>query len=199
MIEKGAEAVIIKTKIFGMPAIRKFRVEKKYREKELDFQLRYSRTRREARLLQKAKQAKIICPVVYFVDDFSIYMKFLKGKMLNQKKINKKEISEAAKILAKLHSLNIIHGDFTLANLMATKSGLAVIDFGLGFISNDLEDKATDVLVMYKSAGKFGDFFLKQYEKYGEKAVLKTVKNIQLRIRYAKERKKKEEEDEENT
>ena len=86
---KGAEAVLTKISILGIPSVEKFRAEKIYREKELDAIIRRSRTRREARLLSRAKHAGILCPVVYQVGEFYIRMKFLKGKMLHHELKNR--------------------------------------------------------------------------------------------------------------
>ena len=101
---KGAEAILSKTSFLGLPAVEKLRVEKEYRECELDARIRGERTRREARLLARAKDAGVLCPVVYEIGKFSIIMKFIKGKMLNKelrkRRISAKEISEAARILA---------------------------------------------------------------------------------------------------
>src|SRR3989338_10744383 len=80
---KGAEAVLRKTDFLGFPAVEKLRVEKKYRNSALDRRIRGERTRREARLLARAKSADVFCPVVYCVGEVSITMKFLKGMMLH--------------------------------------------------------------------------------------------------------------------
>jgi|SRR3989338_7944400 len=203
---KGAEAVLRKVSFLGIPAVEKLRIGKKYRVKELDRRIRAGRTKREARLLSRAKDAGVLCPVVYQVGEFSIRMKYLKGRMLHhelqRREIRQGEISEAAGILVKLHSVDVVHGDFTPANLMLTTGGMAVIDFGLGGISNDKEDKATDIVMMKKSLGTFsevernsskmkkalgscGSKFVEAYSKSGGmKAVVRMVSEIEKRARY---------------
>ncbi|MEM2137682.1 MAG: KEOPS complex kinase/ATPase Bud32 [Candidatus Anstonellaceae archaeon] len=186
---KGAEAVLNKASFLGMEAVEKFRVEKKYRVKELDESIRRGRTRREARLLAKAKLAGVLCPVVYEVGDFSIRMKFLQGKMLHRelmkRKIAAREVESAAGILVKLHLQDIVHGDFTPANLMLTSDGMAVIDFGLGEISTKDEDKATDIVMMKKALNERGAAFVAAYSKAGgAKAVVRMVSEIEKRARY---------------
>ncbi len=204
---KGAEAVLKKTSFLGLPSVEKFRVEKKYRAAELDRQIRGGRTKREARLLSKAKEAGVLCPSVLSVGKFTITMKFLQGEMLYRalkgRKITPKELSDAARILVKLHSAGVIHGDYTPANLMNTPDGMAVIDFGLGSISPDSEDKATDIVMMKKSLGIFsevernstkmkkalggteGEKFVSAYSKAGGAAgVVKMVSEIENRARY---------------
>lgn len=161
----------------------KERIPKTYRIREIDIKLRKERTRQEARLLHKAKIAGVECPTVLFVEKFSIGMTKIKGK---RPKMNAKECELAGEILARLHNAGIIHGDFTPANLLENKDGLFVIDFGLGFPSSDIEDKAVDVLTMLKSIkGKYE--FLKGYEKiskeYGK--ITKRVEEVKRRARYS--------------
>ena len=186
---KGAEAVLRRVSVLGLPSVEKFRVEKKYRVRVLDESIRSSRTKREARLLSRAKQSGVLCPVVYEVGGFFIRMEFLRGKMLHRelrgRRITAKEISDAAGILMKLHSADIIHGDYTPANLMLTREGMAVIDFGLGAISNDSEDKATDIVMMKKALEEEGGKFVSAYaKKGGKKQVVHMVSEIEKRARY---------------
>lgn len=186
---KGAEAVLSRCNVLGLPAVEKLRVEKKYRVKELDGRIREERTRREARLLARAKDAGVLCPVVYEACGFFIRMEFLEGKMLHwelmKRKATAREIVDAAEILVALHSVDVVHGDYTPANLMLTGEGMAVIDFGLGAISPDAEDKATDVVTMKKALGKVGGRFVDAYARKGGKpAVLRMVKEIEGRARY---------------
>jgi Kae1-associated kinase Bud32 len=186
---RGAEAVLRKVRVLGIPAVEKLRVEKKYRVPELDRRIRGGRTKREARLLARAKEAGVLCPVVYQAGEFFIRMKFLEGKMLHlelrKRRIAAREISEAALILARLHSADVVHGDFTPANLMLTRDGMAVIDFGLGAISPDEEDKATDIVMMKKALGTDGGRFVSAYAgKGGEKGVVRMVSEIEKRARY---------------
>lgn len=186
---KGAEAVLKKCIALGLPCVEKLRVEKKYRVEELDRKIRGERTKREARLLARAKEAGVLCPVVYQVKEFAIVMKFLEGEMLHwelqRRRVAAREIADAASILVKLHSVDAVHGDFTPANLMNTKDGMAVIDFGLGSISPDAEDKATDVVTMKKALGADGESFVKAYGKKGGAApVLRMAREIESRGRY---------------
>jgi Kae1-associated kinase Bud32 len=187
---KGAEAVLKKVRVCGFAAVEKFRLKKKYRAAALDEKIRRERTRREARLLTRAKMSGVICPVVYEVSDFAIRMKFLKGEMLyhalRNRAITSREIASAARILASLHSVDVVHGDFTPANLMNTEDGMAVIDFGLGAISPDVEDKGTDIVMMKKALGiKHGQAFAAAYARAGGKAsVVRMSGEIEKRGRY---------------
>ncbi len=178
---RGAEATLSFVHFLGKRMVRKDRKEKLYREKELDLKIRTGRTRREARLLHKAKQAGISAPTVYAVDEFSIIMSYIEGRKLEEEK---KELQEAGRMLASLHNAGIIHGDFTPYNIVVNKEGLHAIDFGLGFFSQRTEDKADDLITMLRGIeGK--EHFLKGYRKCRDyDAILKKKAQIEKRARY---------------
>ncbi|MBU0532471.1 Kae1-associated serine/threonine protein kinase [Candidatus Micrarchaeota archaeon] len=178
---RGAEAVLHKTSLLGKPVVIKERIAKAYRDKNLDEKLRRERTRGEARLLHKAKIAGVACPTVLEVEEFAITMSFIAGK---RPEMNNEEAKEAGELLAKLHTSDIIHGDYTPANLFVDGE-MFVIDFGLGFVSNDIEDKAVDVFTMLRAISE-KESFIKGYESYSKaKGILKRVKNVEKRVRYA--------------
>jgi TP53 regulating kinase-like protein len=183
---RGAEAVLTETEVIGKGALKKERIPKKYRVKELDQALRKERTRAEARLLHKAKLAMVGCPTVLAVDDFSITMSVIVGRRPDMDT----KISEGCGlILARLHRADIIHGDFTPANLMIDKKGeLFVIDFGLGSVSGDIEDKAVDVFTMLQMIDDEDSkkAFIKGYSGYEKsKTILKRERQVASRVRYA--------------
>jgi len=178
---RGAEAVLVPCSFLGHSALRKERREKSYRIKEIDSELRLGRTRREARLLHKAKEAGVSCPTVYAVGENCIVIDRLLGGKLKE---NPAQLRKAGEMLAKLHSAGIIHGDFTPYNIIVNSSGLHVIDFGLGFISYKLEDQADDVLNMLRGI-KGRKYFLEGYSEFsGAKQVLKRIGQIEARMRY---------------
>ena len=178
---RGAEAVLSFVQFLGKKMVLKDRREKKYREKELDLKIRTGRTRREARLLHKAKQAGVSAPIVYAVDEFSITMTYIEGRKLEEEP---KELQEAGRMLASLHNSGIIHGDFTPYNIVVNKEGLHAIDFGLGFFSERIEDKADDLITMLRGIEGKEDF-LKGYRKCRDfAAVLRKKEQIEKRARY---------------
>lgn len=148
IISQGAEAVII----LKDNLIVKDRIKKSYRIKELDEKIRKQRTRAEKKLLEKA--TKIInAPDPFPIKEFDkIEMLFIKGKKLAESldsfSINKQKLicNKIGQEIAKLHDAEIIHGDLTTSNMILTKEGkIFLIDFGLGYISNKIEDKAVDL------------------------------------------------------
>lgn len=189
---EGAEAVLEPCKFAGFSALKKVRLEKRYRPRELDERLRFARTRLEARLLHKAKEAGVLCPFVLAVGKDFLIIEKLDGKTLNKmRKIEQKSLYNAGGILAKLHSLDIVHGDYTPANLMLCEGKLFVIDFGLGIVSCEIEDKAVDLLTMCDAIGEEGEkVFLQGYAKYADSTAVKRMEEVRKRARY-RERKEK--------
>jgi len=184
---RGAEAVLRRSALLGRDVVVKERIKKTYRASEIDSRLRRERTRAEARLLHRAKLAGVDCPAVLEVEEFALTMDFIHG---SHPGMDPGKSACAGVMLASLHSAGIIHGDFTPINLMESGGRLYVIDFGLGFFSNDIEDKAVDVFTMMKALDrKAGEAFLKGYcRKTGEKkaeGVLRRLKEVEKRVRYA--------------
>lgn len=182
IIAQGAEALLIKKG--GL--LLKRRIKKGYRHPSLDWNLRTTRTRREARILQKALSI-ISIPKVRAIDgmvkqklepETEIEMEFVDGKLLSEHldKLKKakalKTCKEIGRQTAALHDTGIIHGDLTTSNMILKKEKrkykVYFIDFGLAFHSARVEDKAVD-LHLLKEALKSRHF--KHWKAYF-KAVL---------------------------
>ncbi len=178
---KGAEAVIVPVEFLGKKMLKKERRRKAYRIKEIDLEIRLGRTRREARLLHKAKLAGVSCPTVYEVGRDYLVLEWIKGKKLPEKD---KELEKAGEILGELHSAGIMHGDFTPYNLIVNSRGMHVIDFGLGSFSRKIEGQADDVITMLRGIRE-KKHFLAGYRKFpGSGEVLKRIEKIEGRARY---------------
>lgn len=93
------------------------------------------------------------------------------------------------KTIAQLHKNQIIHGDLTTSNMMLRNNELIMIDFGLGFQSSDLEDKAVDLYVLQRAVESthpnYPDLFNQISNEYfkHEPSVLKRFNQVQLRGR----------------
>lgn len=199
----GAEAFIRMVDWQGKPAVSKTRVPKVYRNPSLDFKLRTSRTKGESELLHFAKLAGVNAPELYIVDPFSneIVMEYIKGTMLKDIEGARRMRSiyrEVGEIAAKLHLKGIIHGDLTPKNIIQSESKLVVIDFGLSFVSNRLEDRAEDLHLLKqamrssqsKTSHHLFDWVLKGYGSVlGNeecKKIAKQIVEIERRGRYAR-------------
>lgn len=197
LLAQGAEANIILSNNF----IIKDRIPKSYRIKELDEKIRTRRTRSEAKLLEKASQI-IFSPKPFFSDDkFQINMPFIHGKKLSEHldnfSLNKQKqiCGQIGQNIAKLHNSDIIHQDLTTSNMIFVEKEDKVyfIDFGLGFISHKIEDKAVDLHLLrqaleakhFKHWKELIKEVFKSYEKSKDsKIVLERLKIVEKRGRY---------------
>ncbi len=241
VLQIGAEAVIIRE---GDMIIKR-RVKKSYRIPEIDEKIRKSRTRSEGKLLEKASEV-INIPKIKKIDEKNkeIIIDFIDGKRLSDFLDNfsvekqKKVCRYIGESVAKLHEINIIHGDLTTSNMIyvgnsekklvdknkndandknivdnklnnnleantnKNSSGrtdgnnifrIYFIDFGLGFISRKVEDKAVD-LHLFKEALEARHFkhweilfeeFVKGYKRCSDsKKILEQLRKVEKRGRY---------------
>ncbi len=195
IIQQGAEAILIQT---SSSTLIKRRIKKSYRFPALDEKIRKQRTKKEFSLLQKAFKLIPIPKIIKISDkEKEIEMEFIEGKKLSESLNslpNKKEICiQIGKQIALLHDSSIIHGDLTTSNMLLKDNILYFIDFGLGFISNKIEDKAVD-LHLIKEAFKAKHFeiadtcFNAIIEGYASSPlslqVLQRLKKVESRGRY---------------
>jgi len=202
-IAQGAEAVIW----LKDGKIVKERVKKLYRHPKIDERIRKKTTRFEARLLEKAAEEIPVPKVLKSCDKaMVIEMEFIEGKKLRDlvssmtPEERKGIFRRVGKKIAKLHNKNIIHGDLTTSN-MIVKEKIYFIDFGLGFISEKIEDKAVDIHLLHRALESkhhehFQELFdaamkgykgeIKDFDKISER-----LEKVRLRGRYKQKQKKK--------
>lgn len=187
LMNEGAEAKIYEEEIFGNLMLNKTREKKKYRVDVLDNELRKNRTRREAWILYKASSVGIPVPKIFALGAYSIYMEKINGKLLKDTSLSSDSFTKIGKLLAQMHSNNIIHGDFTPTNIIRNGNEYIVIDFGLGEISNSFEGKALDLLLMKRAVDpkQFLQLLLQYKKGYKDsKIVLARLDKIEERGRY---------------
>jgi len=194
IIGRGAEAILIRKDNILI----KRRIKKGYRHEILDTNLRKSRTKHEARILDRTGSL-ISVPEVKKVTEFEIDMDFIQGKKLSDyldtfpKKKALNVCYEIGRSTAKIHENNIIHGDLTTSNMIWRNNQVYFIDFGLGFHSARIEDKAVDLHLLrealeskhFKSWQNYFKEVIKGYKLYKQHdAVLKQLEKVELRGRY---------------
>ncbi len=197
ILQQGAEAKIILSNKNDF--IIKDRIRKSYRIKELDDKIRKSRTKKEAKLLEKA--SKIInAPKPFFAPDFyQIKMPYIVGNKVSEfldsfpLEKQKEVLRQVGEEIAKLHKEDIIHGDLTTSNMLLKDDKVYFIDFGLGYISKKAEDKAVDLHLLKQAleAKHFKNWKIlfeeveKGYRDYSEAdKVLERLKAVEKRGRY---------------
>jgi len=201
LIAQGAEA-----KLFRDGAkIVKDRISKSYRLPEIDERLRATRTRREAKILERLRESGFPAPLLQSFSDKSmrIEMDFLQGaKLKDVLHQNPVEFSkEVGTRIGQLHAKDIIHADLTTSNMILSDSKgsgnqIHFIDFGLSFFSNKIEDKAVDLHLFDRALesahheiyGQCIDAAILGYkENYSDaESVLSRLEKVQLRGRNKK-------------
>jgi Kae1-associated kinase Bud32 len=194
IIGTGAEAILIHQD----GKLLKRRIKKSYRIEVLDEKLRKSRTKKEAKLLEKSSKL-IPVPKIIKINEKTkeIDMEFLEGLKLSDNLDNLKNAEEICKIIgeniAKLHDADIIHGDLTTSNMIYAQDKVYFIDFGLGFESKKIEDKAVDLHLIKqaleaKHFNNYEKFFAAILEGYRlskhHLATLSRLKAVEKRGRY---------------
>ncbi len=204
IIGRGAEAVLRKEKFMDGYCVVKERLKKGYRVDELDSRLRKERTKIEAKLFSEARRVGVSTPQVYGRDESILEMEFIEGEkvrnVISEYSAEKvKHLAEKiGESVAKLHNRGIIHGDLTTSNMIVDDEEVHFIDFGLGYFSDSVEDKAVDLYLLWEvlesTHPDFRDevwsFVLDRYIEVTENPdeIIRRVEDIGKRGRYVSER-----------
>lgn len=206
LLKKGAEAELYLIDWFGYKAVKKIRVEKSFRVKELDIYLRRYRTSNEAKLLINVKKIKVPVPTVFDVDlnEHSITMEFLEGVSLKEliPQMNVERLKEVfmvlGNIVGNMHQNGFFHGDLTTSNIILVDQKIFLVDFGLGGSSKEIESFGVDIHLMLRALESthheisrecfeyFKSGYIESFNQY--KAVFNKVNEIRKRGRYVTER-----------
>ncbi|RPA94657.1 kinase-like protein [Choiromyces venosus 120613-1] len=218
LIKQGAEAQVYSTTYLlpHIPALLKHRPSKPYRHPTLDARLTKHRCLSESRLLIRARSLGIPVPAVYFVDESrgEIFMEWITGSSVREvldevlaqedgESVVDRMMVRVGAAVGALHAADIVHGDLTTSNIMVRNGEreevvgfgereVVLIDFGLGAVSTQDEDKAVDLYVLERAfssthpkAEKLFQDVLKSYEQNynGAKVVLRRLQDVRMRGR----------------
>lgn len=172
----------------------KTRPRKRYRHPELDSRLRDERTETEAHLISEAGHHGVNVPKVEKTGENTIEMEEVEGAPLKEVLNSEPDIMNGLGTnISYLHSTNIIHGDLTTSNVIVRESEVVLIDFGLSFRSQRVEDKAVDLHLLKQVlntshpevADDAWESFLEGYREYDDsEEVLEQLKKVEKRGRY---------------
>lgn len=210
LLKRGAESEVRLGEYMGRPSVFKLRVVKPYMDRRLGEMLASQRTIKEASIIAHALKLGVPAPMLYAVYPSLrlIVMEYIEGPTLKDVLSaggaggsGASMLVEAGRILARLHSSGIAHGDPTTSNYIAGGEGLVLIDYGLSEYSTDVEDMAVDVHLFRRSvesthasiAGEAFKLFARGYSaEYGEgsERVFSRAEEIRLRGRYVEERRR---------
>jgi len=192
---RGAEAIVETVEWNGQIVVSKVRNKRGYRHPSLEKRLVVERLRSESRIMERLLSRGISVPALYSVNisDNSLLMEYIDGLTLEKalrERGFKDYLVKTAELLSKIHSCQVVHGDPTTSNFLVTDK-IHAIDFGLSSISEDDEDRASDLRVFLESLDSHHseingrDIFLSAYSKWTKsKPVLEALKVLELRGRY---------------
>ncbi|MEI6795704.1 MAG: KEOPS complex kinase/ATPase Bud32 [Methanomassiliicoccales archaeon] len=201
VIRRGAEAEISLGRWMGRPAIFKCRLPKPYRHPELDQQLRASRTKNEAKLLQEARRRGVPTPIIFDIclAEGTMVMQYIEGpraKDLLESAPEEEAVQIAGKIgtmVAKLHAGGMTHGDLTTSNMIVHDGRVYLIDISLGSKIAGVEEMGVDMHLLreafqsaHSSRMYLFDEVVRSYSSAFPRAseVLAKVHQIEARGRY---------------
>ena len=192
---RGAEAIVETIEWHGQIVVSKVRNKRGYRHPSLEKRLVVERLRSESRIMERLLSKGISVPAIYGVNttENSLLMEYIDGMTL-EKALREKDfmnnLVNTAELLSTIHSCHVVHGDPTTSNFLVTDK-IYAIDFGLSSISEDDEDRASDLRVFLESLESHHseingrDIFLSAYSKWTKsKPVLEALKVLELRGRY---------------
>ncbi|MGY4884659.1 MAG: KEOPS complex kinase/ATPase Bud32 [Nanobdellota archaeon] len=198
LIQQGAEAKIFLNKEDNL--VIKDRISKSYRISELDSKIIKQRTKAETKLLIKANQIINTPLPENSKESNKILMPYIEGEKLsvtlNDFPIEKQRqiLRKIGESIAKLHKIDIIHGDLTTSNMILKDENVFFVDFGLGYISKKIEDKAVDLHLLrqaleakhFKHWKELFEEFKKSYSKdyKDSKQIFERMIAIERRGRY---------------
>ena len=210
LLKKGAEASLYLAEWHGRKVVVKVRIPKKYRPAALDEQIRTYRTVHEPQLMHEAKAAGVPTPLIYIVNvsEASITMEYIEGEQIKQllnnvPKDQRQELCvKIGRLIGRLHSRGLIHGDLTTSNMILTPEGkIFFVDFGLGEKNFEVEAQGVDLHLMKRALQSTHYQFWEECFKnvlrgyslvFGVETaekVYEKIKEIERRGRYVEERK----------
>ncbi|HVP24473.1 MAG TPA: bifunctional N(6)-L-threonylcarbamoyladenine synthase/serine/threonine protein kinase [Methanomicrobiales archaeon] len=143
---RGAEAVVT----IREDSVEKRRCSKRYRVPSLDIRLIAERTRAEARIISQARRNGVPTPIIRDVTGDTLVMERIAGPLLKEV-LTPGNVREAGRMVGRLHTAGIIHGDLTTSNIIVRDGRCVLIDFGLSLVSSEIENRGVDLHVFFQT------------------------------------------------
>ncbi|WP_408957373.1 bifunctional N(6)-L-threonylcarbamoyladenine synthase/serine/threonine protein kinase [Natrinema sp. 74] len=175
--------------------VTKRREAKRYRHPDLDDRLRRERTTLEARLTSLARREGVPTPVLADVDlnEARLELEYVGERDLRDG-LTAERVRDVGRHLARLHRAGFVHGDPTTRNVRVDGDRTYLIDFGLGYHTDHVEDYAMDLHVFDQSLVGTADepaplreAVRAGYREIGAERVLERLLEVEGRGRYQSE------------
>ncbi|MGA1821747.1 MAG: bifunctional N(6)-L-threonylcarbamoyladenine synthase/serine/threonine protein kinase [Thermoplasmatota archaeon] len=205
VIGRGAEAVTSYSSYHGLPSVLKKRIRKGYRIDEIERPLVASRIRREVRMLQAVRETGIRTPYVLDLNETSstITLEYLPGPRLasilnvSPEPFQISVIRNMGRIVGRMHSSNIVHGDLTTSNFIVLDDredvDLGLIDCSLSEKTEEPEKMGVDLRLFFEVFASTHERLLSMEDRFWEgyssenpnwREVRERLRSIEARGRY---------------
>jgi Kae1-associated kinase Bud32 len=158
VIKVAAESVVTRDRFLGIDAVVKERRPKRYRDPAIDRRLASERIVQEARLIPQARRAGVRVPAVLDVDlgRTRLVLEFVPGPTAKEfierarapRAAKKRLCREIGRMAGLLHAAGIVHGDLTTSNVIVSRRGPVMIDFGLARRAEDDGSRGADLILL---------------------------------------------------
>jgi len=150
------------------------------------------RTRAEARIIATARRSGVPTPIIRDITPDTIVMERIRGDLLRDA-LDPEHLTEAGRVIGKLHEAGVVHGDLTTSNIIFRNRQCVLIDFGLSQVSSEIESRGVDIHVLFQTlqsttpdAESMKSAFIRGYKEVfgGAAEVLSREQEIEMRGRY---------------
>jgi TP53 regulating kinase-like protein len=110
-------------------------------------------------MMQEVRKLGVPVPIVQHIDPdtWTIIMEYVRGPTLKEElrsltaSNRSSRCSQLGEIIGLMHEGGAVHGDLTISNVLVENGKLYMIDFGLGDLSDELEDKGVDLVLLNRA------------------------------------------------
>ena len=107
-------------------------------------------------MIAASRRAGVPTPIIRDITPDSITMELVEGDLLKYC-LTEENVREAGRMVGKLHSAGIVHGDLTTSNMIMREKRCVLIDFGLSQVSSEIETRGVDIHVFFQTLESMTD------------------------------------------
>jgi len=110
-------------------------------------------------MMQEVRKLGVPVPIIQHIDPdtSTLIMEYINGPTLKEElyrlsaKERRSRCIELGEILGLMHEGGAVHGDLTISNVLSENGRLFMIDFGLGDLSDQIEAKGVDLVLLNRA------------------------------------------------